>query len=183
MSINIIYKFVMLLVPFIYLRYDKRVAFFLLALFLAYPLIFRLAPSFRKKAAALKFSSLKLNEEKAQELIYYLAAIFIVINSFEKNIAVFSSLIALAYIFIVSVVSIFSKVRFFGKSFGALFVGLIIIYYFGLYFGSYISLDRNLILASVIALFVVDLLLRWPNSDFNIIFFTAVVAQFVKNSF
>jgi dolichol kinase len=156
-----------------------------------FPLLFILAllllldfARYYKLGFADKFKFLFKKEEKAiSSASFLLLGLVVVLNSFEKEVAILSVCIALIYDFFSYLGTFSGKIRFRGKSLEGCVLGAILGYATGWLVNTMLGLDYNVLLSAVIAAPVTELFLDWPDDNFTIPFFTAVAAQFVKNSF
>lgn len=161
-----LFKLLLLGIPLLYFYCDKKLTILISVIFLL--------PAF-----------ILVRERKARitKFLFLVAGIFIIILNFEKDIAIFSIVVALIYGFISSLFMLGGKLKFRGKTIEGLLAAAIFAYLIGSFTGNILGLDKNIIVAGCISAPFIELFIRWPDEEFTIPFFIALVAQFVKNSF
>ena len=121
----------------------------------------------------------RIGQKQLADLIWISIAVFVVLKFFQKDVAFFSATAALLYIIILFLLDKNSKVKIFNRPLDIILLATAFVYIAGIFLSVYTGLNKNVILA----LPLIHLLIRWPQEHFSIIFCTAFIMQFVKNSF
>ena len=173
----------LLVFPILYIYFPKQVIILPLLVIAGLLLLLDIARYYKLNIVA-KFKFLFKEKEKGiSSASFLLLGLAVVLNSFEKEVAILSICIALIYDFFSYLGTFFGKIKFKGKSIEGCILGAILGYGAGLVVNTILGLSQNILLAGVITAPVTELFLDWPDDNFTIPFFTAVAAQFVKNSF
>ncbi|MDP8233654.1 MAG: hypothetical protein P9M06_02480 [Candidatus Saelkia tenebricola] len=129
------------------------------------------------------FFLVPIGEKRIAKLLYLTAALFIVVNFFEKDVAIFSISVALIYGVVSLIFNSFAKVKIKNNTLEGIIAGIGFAYITGIYLGNDLNLGQNVIISSVIAAPLTELIISCLDENFSVPFFVAVAAQFVKNSF
>ncbi|MDD5614558.1 MAG: hypothetical protein PHQ54_05765 [Candidatus Omnitrophica bacterium] len=121
----------------------------------------------------------RIGQKQLADFTWVSIAVFVVLNFFQKDVAFFSATITLLYITILFLLENKSKIKIFNRPLDIMLIAAASAYAAGVFLSSYTGLNKNIIL--VVPL--VHILIRWPQDHFSIIFGTAFIVQFVKNSF
>ena len=176
-------RLVLLIFPILYIYLPKQAVILPLLVIAGLLLLLDIARYYRSNFVA-KFKFLFKEKEKGiSSASFLLLGLAVVLNSFEKKVAILSICIALIYDFFSYLGTFFGKIRFRGKTIEGCILGAILGYGAGVVVNTILGLEHNVLLAGVIAAPVTELFLDWPDDNFTIPFFIAVAAQFVKNSF
>ncbi len=173
----------LLVFPILYIYLPKQVIILPLLIIAGFLLLLDIARYYKLNFVA-KFKFLFKEKEKGiSSASFLLLGLAVVLNSFEKEVAILSVCIALIYDFFSYLGTFFGKIKFRGKSIEGCILGAVLGYGIGVIVNTILRLDHNVLLAGTIAAPITELFLDWPDDNFTIPFFTAVAAQFVKNSF
>ncbi len=184
----VLFKFIFLIVPLGYILFGKNISLVMAAVLFLYFLILKLSESgselFKFFVKSKLYSGIRdIAKERQIGFLYMLGAIFIVTKFFQKDIACFSLVLSLLYIATVSLFEMSSKIRVLNRPLDMMVVVTLAMYFLAKYLGAYFMLNDNVVNYSVLALPLIHFSLRWPEENFSVVFFTAFIAQFVKNSF
>lgn len=157
--------------------YNKKLALMILAVLFILVFIFRFT-KFADKAGKALFQ-----RAETAKTLYLIAALFISIQFFEQNIAVFSISIVLIYKLVSTILKSFARIRLRSTTLEGAVIGAIAAYFTGGFLCNLLGLDKNIAVSSAVALPFIELIVSWPDENFSLPFLAAVVAQFVKNSF
>jgi dolichol kinase len=177
----------LLVVPFGYFYLSNQVMQYWLRILLLALIIFEsscfLNQSFRKRAERIVLLGIAPEGNRLSKISFLFLGVFVVVNYFERRIAIISLLIALTYNFLSLFALCWQKMRIKGKSLPGIIVALLVAFILGYYAGNILTLDKNIIFSAILIPAIAEFFLNWPDENFTIPFLTALVAQFVKNSF
>jgi hypothetical protein len=183
----IFFKFLFIIIPLLYALTEKIYSLIVAGIFFVYFLTVKIAIS--KKGIFGFFLNSRfcrnirnMPQEILAGYLYTLGAVFIVIYFFQKDVACYALFMSLFYLACYALLEKFSKLRFWNRSLDVILVLTFVLYSLSRYLEGYFDLSENL-RYSVLAIPLADFFLRWPEERFSVVFFTAFIAQFIKNSF
>ena len=102
MLVSRLVKISLFVVPLCYFYCGRRVPVIVLIISALYFSVFKFFGSSSVKKGKIPYSSFisKIGERGVSKIFYLLVTLFIIVNSFEKDVAIFSSTVALSYLLI-----------------------------------------------------------------------------------